>query len=114
MAERFGRLTQVRGGSLFGRGVLVVGTALFLGGCGAATQNVRAFRAYANEEPNVKVSIARVDDVSATLALVDKILTGTSYTPGDQWPRRLGMTDAQFREYKESLANKFPYKGLEN
>jgi hypothetical protein len=99
---------------LFGRGVLVVGTALFLGGCGAATQNVRAFRAYANEEPNVKVSIARVDDVSATLALVDKILTGTSYTPGDQWPRRLGMTDAQFREYKESLANKFPYKGLEN
>lgn len=92
----------------------LVTIALFLGGCGAATQNVRAFRAYANEDPNVKVNIDRVDDVSVTLALVDRILTGTSYTPGDMWPRRLGMTDTQFREIKAQLKNKFPYKGLEN
>lgn len=85
-----------------------------MGGCGAATQNVRAFRAYANEDPNVKVNIDRVDDVSATLSLVDRILTGTTYTPGDMWPRRLGMTDAQFREIKAQLKEKFPYKGLEN
>ena len=28
-----------------------------LTGCGAATQNVRAYRAFAAEDPNVKVSI---------------------------------------------------------
>jgi hypothetical protein len=88
--------------------------ALGVGGCGAATQNVRAYRAYINEDPNVKVSIDRVEDLAVTLELVDKILTGTSYTPGDQWPRRLGMTDAQFRDYKSDLADKYPYKGLEN
>jgi hypothetical protein len=100
------------------RGSLTVATlaglALGLGGCGAATQNVRAYRAYINEDPNVKVSIDRVEDLAVTLQLVDKILTGTSYTPGDMWPRRLGMTDAQFREIKADLADKYPYKGLEN
>ena len=85
-----------------------------LQGCGAATQNVRAYRAFANEDPNVKVSIDRVEDLAITLQLVDKILLQTSYTPGDQWPRRLGMTDAQFRDIKAELREKYPYKGLEN
>lgn len=102
---------------MFARGLSLaglLGIAVLSTGCGAATQNVRAFRAFANEDPNVKVNIQRVDDVSATLALVDRILTGTTYTPGDMWPRRLGMTDTQFREIKAQLKNKFPYKGLEN
>ena len=62
----------------------------------------------------MKVNIDRVDDVSVTLELVDRILTKESYTPGDQWPRRLGMTEQQFRDYKDELKEKFPYKGLEN
>ncbi|HEY8075268.1 MAG TPA: hypothetical protein VIF62_14185 [Labilithrix sp.] len=66
------------------------------------------------EDPNVKVSIDRVEDVAATLDLVDRILVGTSYTPGDMWPRRLGMTDAQFRDIKADLADKYPYRGLDN
>src|SRR5262249_94432 len=107
------------GGSLLERGVLLraAGLALTLfaaGGCNAATQNVRAFRAFAEEEPNVKVTIARVDDVSATLELADRILTKETYSAGDQWPRRLGMTEQQFRDYKDQLRDKFPYKGLEN
>ena len=76
---------------------------LVLGGCGAATQNVRAFRAFMQEDPNVKVSIDRVEDLAVSLQLVDRILLETSYTPGDHWPRRLGMTDTQFREIKAYL-----------
>lgn len=96
------------------RAVAVVGMLLSASGCGAATQNVRAYRAFANEDPNVKVSIDRVEDLAVTLQLVDRILLQTSYTPGDMWPRRLGMTDAQFREVKAQLREKYPYKGLEN
>jgi hypothetical protein len=90
-------------------------TSVFvLPGCGAATQNVRAYRAFMQEDPNVKVSIDRVEDLAVTLQLVDKILLQTSYTPGDMWPRRLGMTDKQFREIKSQLREKYPYKALEN
>ena len=83
-------------------------------GCGAATQNVRAYRAFAREDPNVKVSIDRVEDLAVTLQIVDRILLETSYTPGDMWPRRLGMTDPQFRDMKAALRETYPYKGLEN
>jgi hypothetical protein len=92
----------------------VVGMLVGVSGCGAATQNVRAYRAFANEDPNVKVSIDRVEDLAVTLQLVDRILLQTSYTPGDMWPRRLGMTDAQFRDVKAELRDKYPYRGLEN
>lgn len=83
-------------------------------GCGAATQNVRAYRAYMREDPNVKVAIDRVEDLAVTLELVDRILLRTSYTPGDMWPRRLGMTDAQFRDIKADLRDRYPYKDLDN
>ena len=85
-----------------------------LGGCGAATQNVRAYRAFAAEDPNIKVSIDRVEDLAVTLQLVDRILLQTSYTPNDQWPKRLGMTDPQFRDIKAELRDKYPYRGLEH
>lgn len=88
--------------------------ALAMSGCGAATQNVRALRAYANEDPNLKVNIDRVEDIARTLELVDRILLQQSYTPGDMWPRRLGLTDAQFREIKAELKDKYPYRDLEN
>lgn len=94
--------------------LLVLALSVSLFGCGAATQNVRAFRAYMNEDPNIKVSVDRVEDMAVTLQLVDRILLQTSYTPGDMWPRRLGMTDPQFREIKAELREKYPYKGLEH
>jgi hypothetical protein len=99
------------------RGFLLVVAVVFLfslSGCGAATQNVRAYRAFMQEDPNVKVSIDRVEDLAVTLELVDRILLGQSYTPGDHWPRRLGMTDTQFREIKAELREKYPYKALEH
>jgi hypothetical protein len=94
--------------------LLTIAGSFALSGCGAATQNVRAYRAFANEDPNVKVSVDRVEDLAVTLQLVDRILLNTTYTPGDMWPRRLGMTDKQFREIKAQLREKYPYKGLEH
>ncbi len=90
------------------------GAALATSGCGAASQNVRALRAYANEDPNLKVNIDRVEDIARTLELVDRILMQTSYTPGDMWPRRLGLTDPQFRAIKADLKDSYPYRDLEN
>jgi hypothetical protein len=83
-------------------------------GCGGVTQNVRAYRAYADEDPNIKVAIDRVEDLVVTLELVDRILTGTNYTPGDLWPRRLPMTDGEYHQIKDDLRDRFPYKGLEH
>jgi hypothetical protein len=91
-----------------------VGILACASGCGAATQNVRAYRAFAAEDPNIKVSIDRVEDLAVTLQLVDRILLQTSYTPGDMWPRRLGLTDAQFRDIKSDLRDKYPYRALEH
>lgn len=93
----------------------LVGVPAVLGaiGCGGVTTNVRAYRAYAHEDPNIKVQIDRVEDIARTLELVDTILTRTSYTPGDMWPRRLAMTDAQFREVKADLRDRYPYKNVD-
>jgi len=82
-----------------------------LGGfaCAPATQNVRAYRAYAHEDVSLKVAVDRVQDIARSLELVDRILTQTNYTPGDLWVRRLPMTDAEFRERKEKLRSSHPY-----
>ncbi len=80
-------------------------------GCGGATQNVRAFRAYANEDPSIKVSIDRVEDIAVTLQLVDRILIGTSYTPNDLWVKRLPLSNSDAKRIKEELHEKYPYNG---
>lgn len=56
----------------------LVGGLAGLSGCGAATQNVRAYRPFANENPNVTASIDRVEDLAITLQPVDRILLQTS------------------------------------
>ena len=74
-------------------------------GCAPATQNVRAYRAYAHEDVSLKVALDRVQDIARSLELVDRILTQTNYTPGDLWVRRLPMTDAdQKARGKRALA----------
>ncbi len=85
-----------------------------LSACGGATQNVRAFRAYANEDPSIKVSIDRVEDVAVTLQLVDRILTGTSYTPNDLWVKRLPLSDTAAKRIKGELKEKYPYNSGEH
>lgn len=78
-------------------------------GCSTATQNVRAYRAYAHEEANLKICIDRIEDIARVMELVDRILSGMSYTPGDQWPRRLALSDEDARRTKSELKEKYPY-----
>jgi hypothetical protein len=77
--------------------------------CAPAATNVRAVRAYAREDPTLKVTLDRVEDLAQTLALVDTILAGTSYTPGDHWPRRLPLRDAEFRARRDAIKERHPY-----
>ncbi len=78
-------------------------------GCGGVTQNVRAYRAYAHEDPSIKVAVDRIEDLALTLELVDRILTQTSYTPNDIWVKRLPLSDTEARRVKESLKDRYPY-----
>lgn len=80
-----------------------------LAGCSTATQNVRAYRAYAHEDASLKVAFDRIQDIARSLDLVDRIIAQTNYTPGDLWVRRLPITDAQFRERKAKLKGAHPY-----
>jgi hypothetical protein len=77
--------------------------------CGSAAQNVRAYRAYANEDPSLRVALDRTEDLARTMELVDRILVGTPYTPGDLWVRRLPLIDADAQVIKAQLAEQAPY-----
>jgi hypothetical protein len=105
----YSRSRMVRAGVFLG----ITALSIALSGCSATTQNVRAFRAYAEEEANLKVNIDRVQDIAAVLDDVDQLLTGTTYTPGDQWPKRIPLGDADFKTEKSYLADKYPYNGCD-
>lgn len=79
-------------------------------GCAPTSQNVRAYRAYASEEVSLKVSLDRIEDMARTLELVDRILTGQDYTPGDIWVRRLPCDDAEYRAIRDDIKTENPYK----
>jgi len=83
--------------------------ALVVTGCSTATQNVRAYRAYAHEDSSLKVAFDRIQDIARSLELVDRILSQTSYTPGDLWVRRLPITDAEYRAKKDDIKGSHPY-----
>ena len=55
------------------------------------------------------MSMDRIEDLARTLELVDRILTGTSYTPGDIWVRRLPLHDADAQPIKDDLKTRNPY-----
>lgn len=80
-----------------------------LAGCAGASQNVRAYRAYAHEDASLKVALDRVQDIARSLELVDRLLAQTNYTPGDLWVRRLPMTDAEYRVRRDDIKSSHPY-----
>jgi hypothetical protein len=94
-----------------GRLGLILAAALAWGswGCAGPGNNVRAIRAYAHEDASLKVSIDRIEDLGRTLELVDRILSDTSYTPGDFWTRRLPLSNSQAVEIKDYLKTRYPY-----
>jgi hypothetical protein len=78
-------------------------------GCGAVGQNVRAYRAYAHEDVSLRVSLDRIEDIAKATQLVDRILLGQPYTPGDTWVRRLPLTDGEARALRDGFKGKNPY-----
>ncbi len=109
MPNRVGALVSSHLGKFIGVGGLVV---LGSGGgaCIPAYENVRAIRAYAHEDVSLKVSLDRIEDIARTLDLVDRILVSTGYTPGDQWVRRIPLTDPDYRRIKDDIKTENPYK----
>lgn len=84
--------------------------APLLGGCAQiATLNVRATRAYGNEEPDPAVVLDRLNDVSEALGLVDKLLRATPYTPGDAWLKELTLDDDRAAVLRKAILKERPY-----
>lgn len=106
MPQPGGRWGRVRGGV----GLALLCGAWAVGGCVPAYENVRAIRAYAHEDVSLKVSLDRVEDIARTIDLVDRVLTSTGYTPGDQWVRRIPLTDPDYRRIKDDIKTENPYK----
>ncbi|MBX3181592.1 MAG: hypothetical protein KIT72_13025 [Polyangiaceae bacterium] len=92
-------------GALWLTGLLAAATAL---GC-SPTQNVRALRAYAFESPSLPVAVSRVEDLDEALALVDRLLFETPYTPGAPWVAALALDDAEATRLRAELRRKAPY-----
>lgn len=100
------------------RGVLQAGlfAALFasctgLLGCGPATYNVRAARAYANEDTNRAVVDDRVAEMEKGLQLAELMLTQTPYSPGDAWVKALRLDDDEGDRLRDLYEDKKPYDG---
>ncbi len=90
-------------------GLAIIALVAALAGCAGASQNVRAYRAYAHEDVSLKVALDRVQDIARSLELVDRLLSQTNYTPGDLWVRRLPMTDAEYRVRRDDIKSSHPY-----
>lgn len=93
-------------GKLLVPGALVA--TLALAGC-ATTFNVRASRAFANEEPDPDVTRDRVDDDEKVLALVDELLLGVPYSPGDPWTSAIALKRDEADELEKKALAAQPY-----
>lgn len=82
-----------------------------LTGCAPATFNVRASRAYSNEEASVPVVQDRIDDLVAVRAHLEELLAATPYSPGDPWITALELRGPEADRLRASLAARPPYAG---
>lgn len=80
-------------------------------GCGPSTYNVRAARAYANEDANPNVVADRTKELERALALADRLLGATPYSPGDAWLRALRLDDDGADALLERFEDAPPYDG---
>jgi hypothetical protein len=80
-------------------------------GCGPATYNVRAARAFANEDANAAVVADRTKELELAVALAGRLLGATPYSPGDPWVRALRLDDDGADKVRERFADAAPYDG---
>ncbi len=86
-------------------------TAPALVGCLPATFNVRAARAFSNEEANPAIVLDRTLDLLAVRALLEKILAATPYSPGDTWIKALELDGAEADTRRAAASAAPPYAG---
>jgi hypothetical protein len=82
-----------------------------LAGCGPATYNVRASRAFANEDANPAIVADRTADLERAVALADELLMEAPYSPGDRWIAALHLDDEEGDALRDRLAEAAPYGG---
>ncbi|MEO5727146.1 MAG: hypothetical protein ABI134_25710, partial [Byssovorax sp.] len=80
-------------------------------GCLPATFNVRAARAFSNEEANPAVVLDRTEDLIALRADLEKILVTTPYSPGDGWVTALELDGTEADTLRAAIEAAPPYLG---
>jgi hypothetical protein len=80
-------------------------------GCLPATFNVRAARAFSNEEADPAIVLDRTEDLIAVRADLEKILTATPYSPGDAWVKALELDGAEADTLRAGVEVAPPYLG---
>ena len=87
-----------------------LGTTTLIG-CLPATFNVRAARAFSNEEANPAIVLDRTEDLIAVRADLEKILTTTPYSPGDAWVKALELDGPEADTLRAGVEAAPPYLG---
>ena len=96
----------------FATHALLVGLATTtLVGCLPATFNVRAARAFSNEEANPAIVLDRTADLLAARADLEKVLAATPYSPGDSWVKALELDGAEADALRAAVEAVPPYLG---
>jgi hypothetical protein len=79
--------------------------------CGPTTYNVRAARAFANEDARRAIIDDRAADLERAAWLADEVLSSTPYSPGDAWIAALRLDDVEAERLRARLEETPPYDG---
>ncbi|WP_437996424.1 hypothetical protein WMF26_35960 [Sorangium sp. So ce185] len=79
--------------------------------CVPATYNVRAARAFANEDARRAIVDDRAADLERAVWLADEVLANTPYSPGDAWVAALRLDDDEGERLRERFEEAAPYDG---
>ncbi|XYH94573.1 hypothetical protein ACMHYB_43090 [Sorangium sp. So ce1128] len=79
--------------------------------CVPATYNVRAARAFANEDARRAIIDDRTLDLERAVSLADEVLGRTPYSPGDAWVAALRLDEDEGERLRERFEEAPPYDG---
>ncbi|WP_437955533.1 hypothetical protein WME76_28995 [Sorangium sp. So ce119] len=79
--------------------------------CVPPAYNVRAARAFANEDARRAIIDDRAVDLERAAALADEVLARTPYSPGDAWIAALRLDDEEGERLRERFEEAPPYDG---
>ncbi|WP_437965074.1 hypothetical protein WMF04_36245 [Sorangium sp. So ce260] len=79
--------------------------------CVPAAYNVRAARAFANEDARRAIIDDRAADLERAAWLADEVLANTPYSPGDTWIAALRLDDDEGERLRKRFEEAAPYDG---